>query len=201
MPRARQACSAHPALCRYLDDRRVDRRNPSGRNRVVVDGPRRTVARSPMDRAWHSRRGVGRRPGRLCEPRARWLLAALGSWVADDAADAQWGRPVDVVDLNNPRTDDRAVLPDGAKPGDRFVAAWDAGGRTYVHVVERTSPADPIAEKQGASTRPCWISARRALVPRRCRGRLGLGDGDGHWTDPAPGRDRTGTHRPVCSGP
>lgn len=76
-------------------------------------------------------------------------LATLGRWVADDAADAQWGTPIDFVDLNDPRTDDRVVLPEDAEAGDRLIAAWDPGGRTYVHIVERDGSTDPLAEKEG----------------------------------------------------
>jgi len=71
-------------------------------------------------------------------------LAALANWVADDAADAQWGRPIGYVDLNDPQADDRVVLPEHAKPGDRFVASFDPGGRVWVDVVERADSIDPL---------------------------------------------------------
>ena len=57
--------------------------------------------------------------------------------IADAAADAEWGAPIGFVDLNHPATDDRVKLPTGAKAGDRLSAAWDAGGRVAVRVVDR----------------------------------------------------------------
>jgi hypothetical protein len=82
------------------------------------------------------------RPGHSC-------LETLGDWVAEDAANAEWGMPIDFVDLNDPEPEDRIVLPVDAKPGDQLVAAWDPGGRAYVHVVERSGSPDPRAEKEG----------------------------------------------------
>ena len=64
-------------------------------------------------------------------------LALLGRWIADDAADKEWGRPVDRVDMSDPRVDGRIVLPDGAKAGDRLTAIFAPGGRVWVDVVER----------------------------------------------------------------
>jgi hypothetical protein len=88
-------------------------------------------------------------PDELLARQSDSCLPTLGAWVADDAADARWGTPIDVVDLNDPRTDDRVILPEGAKPGDRLIAAWDPGGRISVHVVERSSPPDPTAQEEG----------------------------------------------------
>lgn len=76
-------------------------------------------------------------------------LALLGQWVSDDAADAQWGRPIDFVDLNDPRGDDRVVLPDGVAPGDRVVAAFDPGARVWVDIVQRHGAPDSDAEEKG----------------------------------------------------
>lgn len=76
-------------------------------------------------------------------------LDRLGQWISDDAADKRWGRPVDYVDLNDLRVDDRVVLPAGARVGDRLTASWDPGGRVWVDIVERQTPADPEAERRG----------------------------------------------------
>ena len=64
-------------------------------------------------------------------------LETLGGVIADAAANAEWGAPIGFVDLNHPATDDRVKLPAGAKAGDRLIAAWDAGGRVAVRVVDR----------------------------------------------------------------
>ena len=66
-------------------------------------------------------------------------LAALGGWIADDAADKQWGRPVDRIDIKDPRVDGRIALPDGARAGDRLTAIVSAGGRVWVDVLERNA--------------------------------------------------------------
>ena len=92
-------------------------------------------------------------------------LDQLGCWIADDVSDKRWGRPVDYVDLNDSRRDDRIVLPDGARAWDRYVAAWDPGGRIWVDIIERDTPPDPEAERRG-----------------RRRGRLGSRLGD-FWYD------------------
>jgi hypothetical protein len=68
-------------------------------------------------------------------------LAVLGGWIADDAADKQWGRPIDRVDVTNPQVDGRVVLPKGASAGDRLTAAFAPGGRVWVDVVERDADA------------------------------------------------------------
>ena len=64
-------------------------------------------------------------------------LETLEGVIADAAADAEWGAPIGFVDLNHPATDDRVKVPTGAKAGDRLIAAWDAGGRVGVRVVDR----------------------------------------------------------------
>jgi hypothetical protein len=64
------------------------------------------------------------------------LLTCLGYWMEDDAADAEWGRPVAYVDLNDPRTLDRFTLPADAKVGDRLVLSFDTGARVWADVIE-----------------------------------------------------------------
>jgi hypothetical protein len=75
-------------------------------------------------------------------------LAVLAGWIADDAADKQWGRPIDRVDVTNPRVDGRVVLPKGACAGDRLTAAFAPGGRVWVDVVERNADSAPGAVPQ-----------------------------------------------------
>ncbi len=99
--------------------------------------------------------GPGKEDGRSC-------LALLGNWIADDAADSLWGRPIDFVDLNDYRGDDRVRLPPGAKPGDRFVASWDPGGRVLVDIVYRDGAADPEAEKKGLRRGPVGSTLGKA---------------------------------------
>ncbi|MEV5407685.1 hypothetical protein AB0K60_02445 [Thermopolyspora sp. NPDC052614] len=65
------------------------------------------------------------------------VLEMLATWIADDAADERWGRPVDTVDLNSWQAEDRIELPPDAWPGDRLLVAFDAGGRLDALVVER----------------------------------------------------------------
>lgn len=65
------------------------------------------------------------------------VLEMLATWIADDAADERWGRPVDAVDLNSWRAEDRVETPARARPGDRLLVAFDAGGRLDAVVVER----------------------------------------------------------------
>jgi hypothetical protein len=63
-------------------------------------------------------------------------LAQLGQWISDDAADKEWGRPVDRVDTNDPRVDGRIGVPVGARAGDRVTAAFAPGGRVWADVVD-----------------------------------------------------------------
>lgn len=74
---------------------------------------------------------------------AESCLDSLGNWIADDAADAKWGRPIDFVDLNDPGADDRFELPKAARQGDRLVAAFDSGGRVWAEVVRRDESQEP----------------------------------------------------------
>ena len=63
-------------------------------------------------------------------------LAELGGWICDDAADKEWGRPVDWVDINAPGVDGSIGLPAGAKAGDRVPATFAPGGRIWVDIVD-----------------------------------------------------------------
>ncbi|HEX7490903.1 MAG TPA: hypothetical protein VF337_04305 [Candidatus Limnocylindrales bacterium] len=63
-------------------------------------------------------------------------LAELANWIADDAADTLWGRPIDYVDIGDPGVDGRLVLPDDASVGDRLIANAGAGIRVWADVVE-----------------------------------------------------------------
>ncbi|SEK96312.1 hypothetical protein [Nonomuraea pusilla] len=64
-------------------------------------------------------------------------LEMLAAWISDDAADALWGRPAAQVDLNSWHAEDRFPLPPGARPGERLVVHFDAGGRLDAVVVRR----------------------------------------------------------------
>ncbi|MDF5752405.1 hypothetical protein [Spongiactinospora sp. TRM90649] len=65
------------------------------------------------------------------------VLEMLAAWIADDAADERWGAAVATADLNSWQAEDRIDLPPGARPGDRVVVGFDAGGRLDAVVVER----------------------------------------------------------------
>ncbi|WP_113703619.1 hypothetical protein [Nonomuraea lactucae] len=64
-------------------------------------------------------------------------LEMLAAWIADDAADEMWGRPVAEVDLNSWQAEDRFELPPDVKPGQRLVVHFDAGGRLDAVVTRR----------------------------------------------------------------
>jgi hypothetical protein len=64
-------------------------------------------------------------------------LEMLAAWIADDVADARWGPPIAVADLNSWQAEDRVELPHGARTGQRLVVAFDAGGRLDAVVVGR----------------------------------------------------------------
>ncbi|MDP4509153.1 hypothetical protein [Nonomuraea turcica] len=64
-------------------------------------------------------------------------LEMLAAWISDDAADQLWGQPVARVDLNSWQAEDRFDLPPGAKPGQRLVVHFDAGGRLDAVVTRR----------------------------------------------------------------
>lgn len=64
-------------------------------------------------------------------------LEMLAAWIADDAADELWGRPVAEVDLNSWQAEDRFALPADVKPGRRLVVHFDAGGRLDAVVTRR----------------------------------------------------------------
>ncbi len=68
-------------------------------------------------------------------------LAVLGEWISDDAANKEWGRPVDRVDMRDSRVDGRIVLPETARTGDRLTAIFAPGGRVWVDVVDGIAPA------------------------------------------------------------
>ena len=77
-------------------------------------------------------------------------MPLLGLWITDDAADNEWGRPVDRVDMNDPRTDGRVAVPTGASPGDRFTVSFAPGGRVWVDVVDLDADADADGAASGA---------------------------------------------------
>ena len=81
-------------------------------------------------------------------------LALLGGWISDDAADKEWGRPVDHVDMNNPQIGGRVVVPADASAGDRLTAIFAPGGRVWVDVV------DLDAEDEGKGGRRATGRAR-----------------------------------------
>jgi len=94
---------------------------------------------------WHRERGdklpapdEALRTSTAIEP---WIdltvLEMLAAWIADDAADAAWGRPAAVTDLNSWQAEDRVELPGDASPGRRVVVSFDAGGRLDAVVVRR----------------------------------------------------------------
>ncbi|QYC43497.1 hypothetical protein Nocox_29565 [Nonomuraea coxensis DSM 45129] len=64
-------------------------------------------------------------------------LEMLAAWISDDAADQVWGRPVAQVDLNSWQAEDRFPLPPDARPGQRLVVHFDAGGRLDAVVTRR----------------------------------------------------------------
>jgi hypothetical protein len=66
-------------------------------------------------------------------------LAALGRWISDDAANKKWGRPVDRVDMSDPRVDGRVGVSANAAAGDRVTAIVSPGVRIWVDVVERAA--------------------------------------------------------------
>jgi hypothetical protein len=95
--------------------------------------------------------GSFRRPGspdRQLSDEGDGVLTDLEHWIADAAADASLGLPIDYVDLNNPRSEDRVKLPVGATVGDKYVAAYDPGSRVEVIVVPR---GDGIGSRLGAT--------------------------------------------------
>lgn len=65
------------------------------------------------------------------------VLEMLAAWISDDAADTLWGSPVADVDLNSWQAEDRIRLPADAKPGQRLVVHFDAGGRLDAQVTRR----------------------------------------------------------------
>jgi hypothetical protein len=88
-----------------------------------------------------------RAPGSASEAEMR--LSRLGDWAADDAADARWGRPIDFVDLNDARADDRLRLPDGIAAGDRVVASFDPGSRVWAVIVRRDKSDEAAQDREG----------------------------------------------------
>jgi hypothetical protein len=65
------------------------------------------------------------------------VLETLAAWIADDAADAEWGPAVGAADLNSWQAEDRVELPPGTAPGRRLVVSFDSGGRLDAVVVRR----------------------------------------------------------------
>jgi hypothetical protein len=89
-------------------------------------------------------------------------LDLLARWIADDAADKDWGRPVDRVDVNDPRVDGRVGVPKGASAGDRVTAIFATGGRIWVDIVDRN--AEPA--EGGAAGAPQVSAPKPGAAPR-----------------------------------
>jgi hypothetical protein len=88
-------------------------------------------------------------------------LDLLGQWVSDDAADRAWGRPVDRVDVDDPRVDGRVGLPKDARAGDRLTAIFAPGGRVWVDVVDRNAEAGAAEPAMTPHhTRPARLGTR-----------------------------------------
>ena len=106
-------------------------------------------------------------------------LAQLGRWISDDAANKEWGRPVDWVDVADPRVDGRVGVPIGARAGDRLTAAFAPGGRIWADVVDLNAGSEQpprlgtrLAERQYhdvAQVRAAW-SLAMGTVPIRLPG-------------------------------
>lgn len=75
-------------------------------------------------------------------------LPELAYWAMDDAADADWGRPLASADLNS-FAPDTVVLPAGVQAGQHFIAWFDPGSRVDVHVVEREASATDAQVARG----------------------------------------------------
>jgi len=127
-------------------------------------------------------------------------LSDLGSWIADDAADRDWGRPVDRVAAGTPLVEGGVVLPPDARPGDRLSVAFAPGGRIWVDVVERdgargrgpgrfsTRPAERRVHDV-AEVRSAWamaVSAAPIRLPGETQGRAS--DPYGAKLDPTDSR-------------
>ena len=91
--------------------------------------------------------GLGHVPGESRED-AGSCLPDLANWAMDDAADADWGRPLAAADLNS-FAPDAVVLPPDARPGQVFIAWFDPGSRVDVHVVERDAVATDAQVERG----------------------------------------------------
>jgi hypothetical protein len=117
---------------------------------------------------WWSEAGDELRPDGTWRPRGKpdavladgdnEALRRLASWIEDAAADAAFGRPIDYVDLNDPRADDRVRLPADAEPGRRYVAAFEPGGRVQVEAVARND--DPPLGSEASGTRRGRLGSR-----------------------------------------
>jgi hypothetical protein len=78
-------------------------------------------------------------------------LALLGLWIADDAADNDWGRPTDRIDMNDPRSVGVVAAPAAASAGDRFTVGFAPGARVWVDVVDLDADAEgAVGEARGA---------------------------------------------------
>jgi hypothetical protein len=91
-------------------------------------------------------------------------LPELGVWIADDAANQQWGRPVDHIELADGQ-DDRVVLPETARLGDRLLVSFSPCGRVWADVVEQKAPADPEAKQSGRRRGVLGSILAEAMIP------------------------------------
>lgn len=118
-------------------------------------------------------------------------LAELGRWISDDAADKEWGRPVDWVDVNDPRVDGRIGVPVGARAGDRVTAAFAPGRRVWADVVDLNAGSEQqprlgirLAERKNhdvAQVQSAWALAMGA-APIRLPGET-VGRNSGPFAD------------------
>ncbi|GAA2673119.1 MULTISPECIES: hypothetical protein [Nonomuraea] len=114
------------------------------------------------------------------------LLEMLAAWIADDAADALWGPAVAEVDLNSWQAEDRIELPDTARPGQRLVVHFDAGGRLDALVTRR--PDDDLGSNLD-------FSSLRYSKPAEAQWSWGVAAGLGPHR--LPGEDPDPYARPV----
>ena len=90
-------------------------------------------------------------------------LGLLGLWISDDAADGEWGRPVDRVNMADPTVGGRVAVPAGASAGDRLTASFGPGGRVWVDVIDLDAGAE---EEAGGAVGAARGAASGAAIGR-----------------------------------
>jgi len=155
--------------------------------------------RRPCMGGWVSRRAADRGARRSGHGRCGSCLAQLGRWISDDAANKEWGRPVDwsmsPIRASTPVVFDRG--PRGRSADAAFAPAADLADVVDLNA-GRAAPRLGTSSRKGSTTtwrRSGGLVARHGTVPIRLPAKRPAN------SDPLPRSSRRSTHVVSTNGP